>query len=177
METIDKTIWTAGHSTRTLDELLTLLGSFEIEVLADIRSFPASRRYPHFNSDNLAVAMPAHGIGYLPMPLLGGRRRRNPDSTNMQWRHPAFRAYADYMETLEFGEGIRLLTDVAARQRTAFTCSEAVWWRCHRSLVSDYLKSTGWRVMHIMDAGKAVEHPYTSAAQIVDGELSYKALL
>lgn len=172
-----KIIWTIGHSTRTIDEFVAMLRSFDIELLADIRSYPGSRKYPHFNSENLLAVMPRNGIEYMLIPELGGRRKVAPDSPNVQWRHPAFRGYADYMDTPQFLEGIGILTAEALRRRTAFMCSEAVWWRCHRSLVSDYLKSIGWTVMHIMDEGKASEHPYTPAARIVDGRLTYKSLL
>ena len=97
----------------------------------------------------------------------------HPDSKNTSWRHPAFRAYADYMETETFREGIKELEQVALKQRTAYMCSEAVWWRCHRSMVSDYLKVEGWKVMHIMVVGKTDEHPFTQPARIIDGRLSY----
>jgi len=171
-----KTIWTIGHSTRTLDEFITLLQANEIELLVDVRTFPGSRKYPQFNKENLEKALPEKGIRYQHIPQLGGRRKITPESPNISWRHPAFRAYADYMETPSFAEGIDLLTAEATEHRTAIMCSEAVWWRCHRSLISDYLKSTGWKVLHILDKGKVQEHPYTSAARIVDGKLSYRAL-
>ena len=107
------------------------------------------------------------------MKELGGRRKANPDSKNTEWRHPAFRGYADYMETETFKEGMAALKKLALKQRTAYMCSEAVWWRCHRSMVSDYLKAAGWKVWHIMGIEKAEEHPYTAPARIVDGRLSY----
>lgn len=169
----DKTIWTIGHSTHTLEELILMLNSFEIKLVADIRSFPGSRKFPQFNKENLEVSLPENGIQYIHIKKLGGRRKVNPDSKNTSWRHLAFRAYADYMETADFKEGIAELEKIAWKQRTAYMCSEAVWWRCHRSMVSDYLKAKGWKVMHIMAVGKEEEHPYTSPAKIVDGELSY----
>lgn len=169
----DKTIWTIGHSTHTLEELVLMLNSFEIKLVADIRSFPGSRKFPQFNKENLEVSLPENGIQYIHIKKLGGRRKVNPDSKNTSWRHLAFRAYADYMETADFKEGIAELEKIAWKQRTAYMCSEAVWWRCHRSMVSDYLKAKGWKVMHIMAVGKEEEHPYTSPAKIVDGELSY----
>ena len=104
---------------------------------------------------------------------LGGRRKVNPESKNTSWRHAAFRGYADYMETASFDEGIKELKTIAHQQRTAYMCSEAVWWRCHRSMVSDYLKADGWDVQHIMQVGKSLEHPYTQPARIVEGELTY----
>ena len=104
---------------------------------------------------------------------MGGRRKVDPESKNTTWRHPAFRGYADYMETNSFVEGIKELTEIAQQQRTAYMCSEAVWWRCHRSMVSDYLKAQGWDVQHIMQINKSSEHPYTQPARIVDGKLTY----
>lgn len=168
-----KTIWTIGHSTHTLEELVAMLNSFEIKLLADIRSFPGSRKFPQFNKENLEVSLPENGIEYVHLKKLGGRRKVNPASKNISWRHLAFRAYADYMETSDFKEGIEELEKIAQRQRTAYMCSEAVWWRCHRSMVSDYLKSKGWKVMHIMAIEKEEEHPYTSPAKIVNEQLSY----
>lgn len=170
---LTKFIWTIGHSTRTLQELIAMLHSFEIGMVADIRSFPGSRRYPQFNKEALALSLPQSHIQYVHLRELGGRRKVQAGSVNDAWRNAAFRGYADYMETDAFKEGIEVLQQIATKERTAYMCSEAVWWRCHRSMVSDYLKLHGWTVMHIMDIGKAVEHPYTAPADIVGGELSY----
>jgi uncharacterized protein (DUF488 family) len=169
-----KTIWTIGHSTRTLEELVEMLHSFKIETVIDIRSYPGSRRYPQFNKEALEISMPENGFQYEHLRDLGGRRKVNPDSKNTAWRHEAFRGYADYMETDSFKEGIKNLELIAKKSRTAYMCSEAVWWRCHRSMVSDYLKVRGWKVWHIMAVGKEQEHPYTAPAKIFDGELSYE---
>ncbi len=166
-------IFTIGHSTRTLDELVKMLTSFSIELLVDIRSLPGSRKFPQFNKENLEATIPLYGIEYLHMRDLGGRRKALPVSHNMGWRLAAFRGYADYMETPGFLEAIKKLEKQATKKRVAYMCSEAVWWRCHRSLVSDYLKLKGWKVMHIMAIGKAEEHPYTSPAKIIDGKLDY----
>ncbi|MEP6712980.1 MAG: DUF488 domain-containing protein [Ferruginibacter sp.] len=166
-------IWTIGHSTRTLEAFVEMLHSFEIKTVVDIRSYPGSRRYPHFNKEALEISLPENNIQYIHLKELGGRRKVNPDSKNTAWRHLAFRGYADYMETDTFKEGIEALEKIALKQRTAYMCSEAVWWRCHRSMVSDYLKVAGWIVMHIMAVGKADEHPYTAPAKIVKGKLSY----
>ena len=166
-------IFTIGHSTRTLDELVKMLTSFSIELLVDIRSFPGSRKFPQFNKENLEATIPLYGIEYLHMRDLGGRRKALPVSHNMGWRLAAFRGYADYMETPGFLQAIKKLEKLASKKRVAYMCSEAVWWRCHRSLVSDYLKLKGWKVMHIMAIGKAEEHPYTSPAKIIDGKLDY----
>jgi len=166
-------VWTIGHSTRTIDHFISMLQAFQIELVADIRSFPGSKRYPHFNKEALESSLPGYGISYTHIEELGGRRPAHANSKNSAWKHPAFRGYADYMETGEFEKGIRQLEELAQDIRTAFMCSEAVWWRCHRSLVSDYLKVHGWLVYHIMEVGKAEEHPYTKPAKIVDGKLSY----
>lgn len=168
-----KSIWTIGHSTRTLDELMVMLKSFQIELVVDIRSFPGSRRYPYFNKESLAVSLPENEIEYIHLRELGGRRKTTIDSRNTGWRVAAFRGYADYMETDKFNIAIKELECLAAKKRVAFMCAEAVWWRCHRSLVSDYLKHQGWAVIHIMGVGKGDEHPYTSPARIIEGKLVY----
>src|ERR1051325_10820935 len=173
MKEAERTVWTIGHSTRSLEELLALLHSFDIQLVVDIRSYPGSRRYPHFNKESLEISLPKNNIQYIYLKELGGRRKADPNSVNTGWRHEAFRGYADYMQTNDFKKGIDELQQLANHQRTAYMCSEAVWWRCHRSLVSDYLKSIGWTVMHIMDKGKAEEHPYTSPARMVNGKLIY----
>ena len=173
MSSKQKIIYTIGHSTRTEKEFILILNSFKIELLADIRSYPGSKRYPHFNKENLQQTLLAHKIIYQHFPELGGRRKTLKDSKNTAWRNDAFRGYADYMETEDFKEGISRLEDFASQYKTAYMCSEAVWWRCHRSLVSDYLKWKGWLVMHIMSKNKSEEHPYTSPAKIVDDKLSY----
>jgi uncharacterized protein (DUF488 family) len=170
-------IWTIGHSTRSLEEFTAALDSFEIKILADVRSFPGSRRYPHFNKEQLNASLAGRGIEYQHFPELGGRRRARSDSVNMVWRNESFRGYADYMETKEFSRGIARLRELARRGRTAIMCSEAVWWRCHRSLISDYLKVNRVEVVHILGVGKAEIHPFTSAARIVNGALSYRGVL
>ena len=170
-------LWTIGHSTLAIEDFISKLESFEIQVLADVRSYPGSRRYPHFNREKLNGSLSDTGIRYEHFPELGGRRRARPDSLNIAWRNESFRGYADYMETNEFRAGIDRLLNIATTQRTAIMCSEAVWWRCHRSLISDYLKVKGIEVNQIMSIGKAEPHPFTSAAGIVDGELSYRGVL
>src|SRR5690348_10692395 len=167
-------VWTIGHSTRTIDELISLLKENEIKLLVDVRAFPGSKRYPQFNKETLAKSLNARGIRYEHFPELGGKRKSTPDSRNTAWRNASFRGYADYMETEQFQKGIERLLDVAAEAGpTAIMCAEAVWWRCHRSLISDCLKLRGVEVLHILGANKVEPHPYTSAARIVNGELSY----
>lgn len=170
-------VWTIGHSTLSIEEFIERLKSFEIQLLADVRSYPGSRRYPHFNKEELSSSLADAGIRYEHFPDLGGRRRARPDSLNIVWRNESFRGYADYMETKEFRAGIGRLLNIASTQRIAIMCSEAVWWRCHRSMISDYLKVKGTEVNHIMATGKAEPHPFTSPAAIVDGELSYRGVL
>lgn len=173
IQTEHKTIWTIGHSTRSLEDFLALLQAFSICSLADIRNFPGSRRYPHFNKEALEHSLPAAGIGYFHLKDLGGRRKPVDNSINTAWKSAAFRGYADYMQTSDFKKAIEVLEIIAKKQATAYMCSEAVWWSCHRALVSDYLKSTGWTVLHIMDINKATEHPYTKPARTADGMLRY----
>lgn len=168
-------IWTIGHSTRSWDDFLALLQENRIEAIADVRRYPGSRAYPHFNAEPLARSLAERGIEYLPFAGLGGRRKPDPGSPNTVWRHPAFRAYADFMATPEFRAGLERLLAAARKRRTAVMCSEAVWWRCHRALISDALKAQGIRILHILDSGKVVEHPYTSAARVVGGKLHYGA--
>jgi uncharacterized protein (DUF488 family) len=155
-----------------------------------VRRFPGSRKHPHFNQEALAQSLAAAGIAYEYFPELGGRRKPRPDSPNTAWRNESFRAYADYMETEVYRAGVeRLLSLVnspaallgdlrpplAKPRRVAIMCSEAVWWRCHRSLIADYLKSRGIEVEHILSLTKRDSHQYTSAARLVDGRLSYAA--
>ena len=169
-------IWTVGHSTRAIDEFISLIHANDIKLLADVRSLPGSRRYPQFNREMLAGSLGKAGIHYEHFPELGGRRKPRSDSRNLAWRNASFRGYADYMETEEFRKGVERLLDLAAGAGpAAIMCAEAVWWRCHRSLISDYLKARRIEVMHILDANKTQPHPYTSAARVVNGKLSYAA--
>ena len=169
-------IWTIGHSTRTIDEFVSLLQANQIRLLVDVRSLPGSKRYPQFNKEALADSLGKTGIRYEHFPELGGRRKAKPESKNTAWRNASFRGYADYMETEEFRKGVERLLDLAANAgQAAIMCAEAVWWRCHRALISDYLKVRGIEVMHILDSNKTEPHPYTSAARIVNGRLSYAA--
>lgn len=170
-----KEIWTIGHSTHSIEVFIDIVKSFAIESLVDIRMFPGSRRYPHFNKEQFETSLNESGISYHHLVELGGRRKAKPDSKNTGWRVAAFKGYADYMETDAFHHGIQQLKDIASNQRTAYMCSEAVWWSCHRALVSDYLKVEGWTVMHIMSQGKAQEHPFTKPAKNIGGTLSYEA--
>jgi uncharacterized protein (DUF488 family) len=169
------TIWTVGHSTRTIEEFIDLLRRYQIEILVDVRHFPGSRRLPHFNKEALHRALAAVDIHYEHLIELGGRRPARPDSHNLLWRNASFRGYADYMETKPFRDGVDRLLKIARACRTVVMCSEAVWWRCHRSMIADYLKAINIQVVHILGLNKVQEHPYTSAARLVDGRLSYES--
>jgi uncharacterized protein (DUF488 family) len=171
------TVFTIGHSTRSADEFTRLLNSHGIKTLVDVRSFPGSRRYPQFNKQALHDHLDKLGIRYVHAPDLGGRRKPNARSHNTAWKNDSFRAYADYMETELFQKGVEQLLELAVEVRTVIMCAESLWWRCHRSLISDYLKAKQVEVVHIIDERKTEVHPYTSAARIVHGELSYRGLL
>ena len=171
------TVFTVGHSTRSGEEFREVLKAHEVEVLVDVRTFPGSRRYPQFNREALRESLAQAGIDYRHEPRLGGRRAPRADSHNTAWRNPQFRGYADHMETEVFRKGVEDLLELARERRVAVMCAEAVWWRCHRGLLADYLKAEGHTVPHVIDAKKIEEHPYTPAARIVDGKLSYRGLL
>ena len=167
-------VWTIGHSTRTIEEFIGALQANGIKLLADVRLLPGSKRFPQFNKEELAKSLKEHGIGYEHFPELGGRRKAKKDSPNTAWRNESFRGYADHMETAEFTSGIARLQEIADRHgATAIMCAEAVWWRCHRSLIADHLKAHGVEVIHIIDGKKTEVHPFTSAARIVNGNLDY----
>lgn len=169
------TVWTVGHSTLAEPDFLALLGAYDVEALADVRRFPASKRYPHFNADALSAALHARGVAYLGLRSLGGRRPTTRDSPHTGWRNDSFRGYADHMGTEEFRAGLRELCELAGRKRTAIMCAESLWWRCHRSLIADSLKAGGWRVIHILTTTSSSEHPYTPPARMIDGRLAYPA--
>ncbi len=139
----NKIIWTIGHSTRSLDEFVALLHSNKIKLIADIRSYLDSRKFPQFNKEALEISLQQNNIKYIHLKNLGGRRKANPDSKNTAWRNLAFRGYADYIETTNFKTDKKNLEKMALKQRTSYMCSESVWWRCHHSIVSDYLKVHG----------------------------------
>ena len=168
-------LFTIGHSTHPLDGFLTLLTRHDIEALADIRRFPGSRKYPHFHRDHLASALPEAGVEYRWFEALGGRRTGSGGSPrNLGLRNESFRNYADYMSTEAFHEAVGQLLGLARRKRTAFMCSEGLYWRCHRRLVSDYLLARSIAVQHIMPDGELRPHTLTAGARIDDGgDLSY----
>jgi uncharacterized protein (DUF488 family) len=166
-------VYTIGHSTRDADELSALLRERAIELLADIRRYPGSKRYPHVATEAMAHWLPEHGVAYMHMPELGGRRKPLPDSRNTAWRNEQFRAYADYMATDEFRGAIETLLIFAEQQRVAIMCAEAVPWRCHRNLIADELTRRGIEVLHVIGAGSVKVHAMNPLAQIEGDHLVY----
>jgi hypothetical protein len=167
------TLFTIGHSTRTLDEFVDILTAQGVKAIADVRLIPKSRRYPHFADESLAVSLPEHGLRYLPFRNLGGRRRPLKNSPNAGWRNESFRGYADYLATDAFQSALRDLLSVAAGTPTAIMCAEAVPWRCHRSLIADAALVRGWRVLDIMSATSAPPHKLTRFARVDGLTLTY----
>lgn len=172
---IPGTIWTIGHSTHAWPAFMDLLQAHRIQAIADVRTLPGSRRFPQYDQEPLAANLQAQGVAYHWLASLGGRRRARPDSPNDAWRNASFRGYADHMASAAFAQGMEQLLELAAVRRTAIMCAEAVWWRCHRGLIADALRHHGFTVLHIMGTGAARPHPWTSAARIIGGRLSYAA--
>ena len=166
------TVWTIGHSTLAADEFVGRLRAHGLEAVADVRRFPGSRRHPHFAREAMEGWLGDAGIGYAWLPQLGGRRRPVAGTPNTAWRNDSFRGYADHLASREFAEGIAALQALAGARRTALMCAETLWWQCHRSLIADVLKVHGVQVLHVGAAEAETPHPYTSAATIVDGELT-----
>ncbi|HEV3120862.1 MAG TPA: DUF488 domain-containing protein [Isosphaeraceae bacterium] len=171
-----RVIWTIGHSTRDFASFAGLLHSEDIALVADVRRFPGSRRYPQFNQESLASALATTGIGYRHYGELGGRRHmRSEHSPNTGWREEAFNAFADHTASPEFAVGLARLQRDAQEARTAIMCSEAVPWRCHRRLLADALIVSGWRVFDIIGPRKVEPHRLTEFARVTDGKITYPA--
>jgi len=169
------TLFTIGHSTRTLDELIEVLQAHSTQTLVDIRSFPVSRRLPHFNRESLEKTLLAHGIQYIWMKDLGGRRKKTlQDSPNVALRNDSFRNYADYMLSDDFERAVSELIKVGEQSRTAYMCTERLYFRCHRMLVSDWLLAHGHEVLHIDDAKPPKPHELMQEARMMDGKLIYR---
>lgn len=166
-------IYTVGHSTRSLDELIALLRSFDVSILADIRTVPRSRHNPQFNADTLAAALRRRGLRYVHLARLGGLRRARRDSPNTGWRNTSFRGFADYMQTPDFESGLEELRALAAGGTVAVMCAEAVPWRCHRSLVADALTARGATVEHVSGPSRASPHRMTPFAEVRGGRVTY----
>ncbi len=167
------TIYTIGHSTHPIDEFIRMLQAYGVTLLVDVRTLPGSRHNPQFNQEELSPSLKAHGVGYVHLRELGGRRRTTKDSINTGWRNLSFRGYADYMQTDEFRAGIERLVELARAQPTVIMCSEAVPWRCHRSLIGDALLARGFHVMDIMSETSARPHELTPWAQVSGVSITY----
>ena len=169
------TLYTIGHSTRSLDELVAALRAHSIATLVDIRSFPVSRRLPHFNRESLEKSLPQAGIRYIWMKGLGGMRKKiREDSPHVALRNEAFRNYADYMLTEDFQQGVAELGRLAEESRTAYMCAERAYFNCHRMLVSDWLVAHGHEVLHLDGTGPVKRHELGTEARLVDGNLIYR---
>jgi uncharacterized protein (DUF488 family) len=168
-------IWSIGHGARPVNEFLAILRDARIAVLADVRSFPGSRRHPQFGARALAVSLNDAGLEYVHLAGLGGRREAREDSPHRALRVAAFRGYADHMATEEFARDYARLTELAREKRTAFMCAETLWWRCHRRMIADRLTVDGWNVTHLLGPNKSEAHALWDAARIVDGHLVYDA--
>ncbi len=166
-------LYTIGHSTRTLEELASLLRGFEVGILVDVRSFPRSRSNPQFNTDVLPDALRPWELRYAHLPKLGGRRRARPDSSNTGWRNTSFRGYADHMLTAEFEAGLSELQQLLEQGTPALMCAEAVPWRCHRSLIADALTARGAQVIHLTGNARAAPHRMTPFALVEGGRVTY----
>ena len=167
------TLWTVGHSTRSIDEFMALLKHYQLQGVVDVRRHPGSRRLPQFGADTLQTHLAEAGLDYLWLEELGGRRRAAKDSPNSAWRNASFRGYADYLDQPPFEAGLQRLLAFASERRCTLMCAEVLWWRCHRALIADVLKLRGVEVLHIRDESHADSHPFTSPARLLDGQLSY----
>ena len=166
-------LWTIGHSTRPIEEFITLLKAHGVQQLVDVRTIPRSRHNPQFNRENFLESLKAGGLSYVHMPELGGLRKTTKDSVNLGWRNESFRGYADYMQTEAFWRALSTLMADSRLQPTAIMCAEAVPWRCHRSLIADALASRDLEIRHIMSETKVNQHRLTSFARVENGQLHY----
>ena len=167
------TIFTIGHSTRTLEAFQGLLRAHGVAQLADVRTVPKSRRHPHFAGEALSRSLPEAGVAYRHVAALGGLRKPRRDSRNTGWRHESFRGYADHMQTPAFQDALDDLIAWSGGGATAIMCAEAVWWQCHRQLIADALAARGIAVRHIMSAASAPPHALTSFARVDNGRVTY----
>lgn len=166
-------LYTIGHSTRAIDDFITILKSFGIEEVIDIRTIPKSRHNPQFNEQDLAHVLRNHHIGYRHMKGLGGLRHTTKDSINTAWNNASFRGFADYMQTPEYAESLNELMKIAGHKKTVIMCAEAVPWRCHRSLIADSLLQHLFKVEHIVSATSVHNHEMTSFAKVEGGKITY----
>ena len=171
-------IYTIGHSTRSIADFVEILRLGSVETVIDVRTVPRSRTNPQYNSDVLGDELSPHRIGYGRIAKLGGLRSRSRDvdpATNAFWQNRSFHNHADYALSESFAEGLHQLLAQAAETPTAIMCSEAVWWRCHRRIIADYLLMHGWPVLHLMAKDRAEPAQMTSAAREISGRLVYPA--
>ena len=167
------TLWTIGHSTKPINEFLSLLQSHGIKRLIDVRTIPRSRHNPQFDRDTLARHLKTAKLEYVHRPELGGLRKPMKDSINGGWKNTSFRGYADYMQTERFGAALKTLMTDSRDVPTVMMCAEAVPWRCHRSLIADALAVRGWTVRHIMTKTKADRHRLTPFAVVERNRVTY----
>jgi len=171
-------VFTMGFSNRLWEDTVEILANHHMQRLVDIRTLPGSRRTPQFNLENLEQKLPEAGVEYLHLKSLGGLRKPIKDSTlNAAWKNDGFRAYADYMQSTEFETALETLVRLLTEKRTVYSCTEAVFWRCHRQLISDALHIRGFRVGHIMGSDKVQEHELTSFAKVDGLRITYPSLL
>ncbi|WP_259807199.1 DUF488 family protein [Aestuariimicrobium sp. p3-SID1156] len=180
-EHVSKTIWTIGHWTCPPEQFLQTIEYAGIDLVADVRALPGSRRSPQFNADQMQEWLEVDGIGYVQLPLLAGRRRRQPEvdpTLNAGWQNASFKNYADYTQTADYEQGIDELTELASTHHVAILCGEPMPWRCHRLLVSNTLTARGWQVEHLITTGKPRKHQlgmWGADAVNHDGVLTYPA--
>jgi uncharacterized protein (DUF488 family) len=167
-------VFTLGHSTRSLEELVRILEGAGVKQLIDVRTAPGSRRHPQFGRAALAMSLPEHGLEYRHEPALGGFRRPRPDSPNRGWEQPAFRGYADHMTTEEFRMALERVERLARERPACLMCAEARWWRCHRRLIADALAVRGWDVIHLGVGSRPLPHELTPFAVVhPEGTIAY----
>jgi uncharacterized protein (DUF488 family) len=169
----ETTIFTIGHSTRTLAEAVEILKAYSVALLVDVRTVPRSRHNPQFNKETLPDALKAEGIKYVHMPELGGFRRPSPDSPNIAWKNKSFRGYADYMQTREFADNLLKLIALARENCAVVMCAEAMPWRCHRSLIADALTVRRVKVEHILNANSHLKHELSPSAHMEGTKITY----
>jgi len=175
MASMDKIIWTVGHSTRLIEQFTYLMNAYGIEAVVDVRTVPRSRTNPQFNKENLEQSLPEAEIEYIHAKDLGGLRRPTGESVNAAWRNDSFRGFADYMQTPEFEEALKWWMDFAQNKRTVIMCAELLPWRCHRSLIADALLAHSFEIVEIFEVGKSRPHKMTSFAVMQDGKVTYPA--
>ena len=166
-------VWTVGHSNHSLEKFLGILKAHAVALVLDVRRFPASRKWPHFDAANLARSLPSTGIEYAGMPQLGGRRKARSDSPHRAWRVEAFRGYADFMDSPEFAGALEKVTALAHERRSVLMCAEALPWRCHRSLIADALLARGWEVFEIISEKEARRHELPDFARMEGARVVY----